>query len=96
MIDRMKENHFIFDDDHRNFQQKIENLQRSISKFFFFFSSKNCLKLFYRQLMALEDDNATLLRNLNAKDEALRNTQVTVELFRLSICSTLQIELEVH
>ena len=31
---------------------------------------------FLRQLMALEDENSTLLRNLNAKDEALRNTQV--------------------
>ncbi len=30
----------------------------------------------FRQLTALEEDNANLLRNLNAKEEALRNAQV--------------------
>ncbi|CAF4308220.1 unnamed protein product [Rotaria sp. Silwood2] len=55
IIDRMKDNHHSFDDDHRTLQQKIDILQR--------------------QLITLEEDNATLLRNLNAKDEALRNTQ---------------------
>ncbi|CAF0722614.1 unnamed protein product [Rotaria sp. Silwood1] len=55
IIDRMKENHHSFDDDHRTLHQKIDTLQR--------------------QLITLEEDNATLLRNLNAKDEALRNAQ---------------------
>jgi len=30
----------------------------------------------FRQLTALEEDNANLLKNLNAKEEALRNAQV--------------------
>ena len=34
--------------------------------------------------MALEDENATLIRNLNAKEEALRNTQVSTEIETLS------------
>jgi hypothetical protein len=39
---------------------------------FFFVKSK----FISRQLMALEEENATLLRNFNAKEEALRNIQV--------------------
>jgi hypothetical protein len=30
----------------------------------------------FRRLIALEEENAVLLRNLNAKEETLRNTQV--------------------
>lgn len=52
----MKDNHYVFDDDHRVVQQKIDVLQR--------------------QLTVLEEENANLLRNLNAKEETLRNTQV--------------------
>jgi hypothetical protein len=33
-------------------------------------------KSIFRQLLALEEDNAALLRNLNTKEEALRNAQV--------------------
>ncbi|CAF1282728.1 unnamed protein product [Adineta steineri] len=55
ILDRLKDNHYPFDDDHSTFQPKNDTLQR--------------------QLTALEDDNATLLRNLNVKEEALRNTQ---------------------
>lgn len=32
----------------------------------------------YRQMMVLEEDNANLLRNLSAKEEALRNAQVCI------------------
>ena len=32
-----------------------------------------------RQIIALEEDNATLARNLNGKEEALRNAQVDSE-----------------
>jgi hypothetical protein len=36
----------------------------------------------FRQLTALEEDNANLLKNLNAKEEALRNAQVGQKLFQ--------------